>query len=366
MDEKIKITFVTPSFGGGGAQRNLIHIVNSLDKSRFEVSIICLISEGPFYDLIDKETVAVISCSHPSVYFSIFKIYKIIKEVKPDIVVSWMGFLNAYLSFFIPLFPKRIKWICRESSIPSVANKQFTFSVLFSFLYKFLNRYHNIICQSEAMAEDLVEAYNVDKDKITIIKNPIDISAVNKGVGSVKYGCENKKGIYRLLFVGGLRKVKRVGLLLEALALLPEKYHLTIIGSGEELSDIENQIRILNLEAKVTILQNCFNPYPYYADSDCLLLSSLVEGFPNVVLEAFSCGCPAIGFNVKGGANEVLEDYGGFVVGGNSYKDFAAQIITVCEQVKVDRIKIKADCQAKYDLSKIVSQFENIFIPESF
>jgi glycosyltransferase involved in cell wall biosynthesis len=366
MDEKIKITFVTPSFGGGGAQRNLIHIVNGLDKSRFQVSIICLISEGPFYDLIDKENVAVISCSHPSVYFSIFKICKIVKEVKPDIVVSWMGFLNAYLSFFIPLLPKGIKWICRESSIPSVANKQFRLSVLFSFLYKFLNRYHYIICQSEAMAEDLVEAYKVDKDKITIIKNPIDISAVKKGFGSAKYGFENKKGIYRLLYVGGLRKVKRVGILLETLALLPEKYQLTIIGDGEELSGIENQIRIMKLEAKVTILQNCFNPYPYYGVSDCLLLSSLVEGFPNVVLEAFSCGCPAIGFNIKGGANEVLEDYGGFVVGGNTCKDFAAQIITVCEQVKVDRIRIKADCQAKYDLSKIVSQYENIFTSESF
>jgi glycosyltransferase involved in cell wall biosynthesis len=366
MDEKIKIIFVTPSFGGGGAQRNLIHIVNGLDKSRFQVSIICLISEGPFYDLIKKETVAVISCSHPSVYFSIFKIFKIVKEVNPDIVVGWMGYLNAYLSFFIPLFPKRIKWICRESSIPSIANKQFTLSVLFSFLYKFLNRYHNIICQSKAMAEDLVEAYSVDKDKITIINNPIDNSVVKKSVGSVNYSYETKKDIYRLLYVGGLRKVKRIGILLETLALLPEKYQLTIIGSGEELPDIKNKIGFLNLGAKVTILQNCFNPYPYYAVSDCLLLSSLIEGFPNVVLEAFSCGCPAIGFNIKGGANEVLEDYGGFVVGENSCKDFAAQIVTVCEQIKVDRIKIKADCQTKYDLSKIVSQYENIFTPESF
>jgi glycosyltransferase involved in cell wall biosynthesis len=366
MDEKIKITFVTPSFGGGGAQRNLIHIVNGLDKSRFQVSIICLISEGPFYSLIDKESITVISCDYPSVYLSIFKICKIVKEVKPDIVVGWMGFLNAYLSFFIPLFPKKIKWVCRESSIPSVANKQFTLSALFSFLYKFLNRYHNIICQSEAMAGDLVEAYSVDKDKITIIRNPIDNSVVKKGVGGIKYGYENKKDIYRLLYVGSLRKVKRVDILLDTLALLSEKYQLTIIGNGKELTEIEDQIRVLNLETRVVIIQNCFNPYPYYAVSDCLLLSSLIEGFPNVVLEGFSCGCPAIGFNVKGGANEVLADYGGFAVGGKSCKDFAAQIMSVCEEIKVDREKIKADCQAKYDLSKIVSQYEKIFTLERF
>ena len=50
------------------------------------------------------------------------------------------------------------------------------------------------------------------------------------------------------------------------------------------------------------------NPYKYLAQSDIFVLPSLLEGFPNVILEALACGLPIISTNCESGPNEILDN----------------------------------------------------------
>ena len=360
--ERKKILFVIPSFFTGGAERALVRISNFIDRSRYEVMILCLTKAGPNLNAVSADT-RVIDIERPSIYFSIFRIYRVIKDVKPDIVFSWMGYINAYLSFFIPLFPSRIKWVCRESSIASLNNVKFRLSWLFTFFYRFYNRYDNVVCQSNAMANDLIKNFNIEEKKITIINNPINFQQVaedRKKICQNIFPLRHKRDNIELLFVGSLSQVKRPLVLAELVVMLPENYYLTILGNGPLYKELMAKIEANGLGERIRVITDCVNPFPYYEKADCLLLCSSFEGFPNVIVEAFSCGCPAIGFDIKGGANEILDGYGGFIVEGNDIRCLSATVQQVCEKEQIDRDKIAEGCRSKYAIEKIIESYYSV------
>ena len=121
-------------------------------------------------------------------------------------------------------------------------------------------------------------------------------------------------------------------------------------------------IHLHQIQSRIEIVSDCYNPVQYYQRSDCLLLASAFEGFPNVVIEAFSCGCPAIGFNSEGGTNEALENYGGFSLTDAKMEEFADKIISVCEYENLDREKIIRNCREKYDIKKVVTIYNSILL----
>ena len=354
---KKKILFIIPNFLEGGAEKNFIRIVNRLDLKLYDIHIVCFEKKGKNLEVL-KDGINIIDLKIKRIYFAIFRISKVIRKIHPDIVFSWMGYVNAYLAFFIPVFNKKIKWLCRETSIPSLLNKSHRFPWLFNFLYKFYNNYDLIISQSKCMTSDLEKNFGIDEQKIKLINNSIDFKEINDNKD--QYPVNSTTGKQNLLFVGGLRSVKRIEILFQVLALLPENYCLTIIGNGEEYQKLLTDINTANLQNRVTILTDCFNPMPYYQCSDCLLLSSQFEGFPNVVLEAFACGCPAIGFDIAGGAKEALDNYGGFYLENKTLTDFAGKIIQVCEFEKLDRNEIIQNCMEKYDIVNVIPVYNAI------
>ena len=293
-------------------------------------------------------------------YFSVFKIRNLVKNIDPDIIFPWMGYLNAYLAFCKPMFADKIVWLCRESTIPSLMNPNYRFPKLYSFFYKFYNRYSYIICQSGYMAKDLELNFNIKKERLVVINNPVDFEKVTLSLKAPVVKPVAPENSINLLYVGSLNKWKRVHLLIEALILLPENYYLTIVGNGTEYENIQAMTVKNNISGRIRFILDCNNPYPYYAASNCLLLCSEFEGFPNVALESMASGCPVIGFNIKGGANEILENYGGFIVPGDMVSDFAKSILNVCEKQAIDKDKIIAFCKEKYDLKKIMGQYQSV------
>jgi len=355
---KKKILFIIPNFLNGGSEKALIRTVNNLNSDYYSITILCLKKTGGNADFL-KPGINIIDINTPSVYFSIFKIAQAIKSIRPDIVFGWMGYINAYLSFFIPFFSKKINWLCRESGIAGEMNKQHRFPWLFNYLYKTCNRYNTIICQSNYMAKDLVNNFGIQPQKIKIINNSIDFNEIenNKIKTIIK-----ETGKFYLLYVGGLRIEKRVELIIETLATLSKNYLLTIVGSGDQLDKILSSVESYQLGHRVEIISNCYNPVPYYQRTDCLLLASLHEGFPNVVLEAFSCGCPVIGFNIRGGANEALNNYGGFILQNKTIQDFADKIRSVCENEKIEHDEIIRNCKEKYDIKDVIPVYNSLLL----
>ena len=93
---------------------------------------------------------------------------------------------------------------------------------------------------------------------------------------------------------------------IEAFASSEIKEKRYIVGDGPYKSQIETQIKELNLESKIKLLGSKKNPYPILKNSKGLILSSKYEGLSNVILEALVLEKPVIATNCPYGPKEII------------------------------------------------------------
>jgi N-acetylgalactosamine-N,N'-diacetylbacillosaminyl-diphospho-undecaprenol 4-alpha-N-acetylgalactosaminyltransferase len=108
--------------------------------------------------------------------------------------------------------------------------------------------------------------------------------------------------------VGRLIPVKNQKHILESLSLLPENFCLDVYGDGELLEELKQFSGNRNLNNRVDFKGNVQNIQTRINSSHCFVLSSLTEGFPNVILEAMSVGLPVIASNCMSGPLELLNE----------------------------------------------------------
>lgn len=191
---------------------------------------------------------------------------------------------------------------------------------------KLLDRADYIIVTSPQLfeASDILKDY---EDKIKVIPLSFD----------PKYEISEGKKMpvnrdFELLFVGKLRKYKGVQYLLEAIQNL--SIRLTIVGNGEELGILQEQVKSLGLEDQVRFVVNASDNElsQIYQDSDLFILPSIneAEAFGVVQLEAMANGLPVINTYLDSGVPFVsLNDFSGITVAPRSSEDIRSAILRI-------------------------------------
>jgi glycosyltransferase involved in cell wall biosynthesis len=141
----------------------------------------------------------------------------------------------------------------------------------------------------------------------------------------------------QLLFVGRLREFKGVQYIINALAAvergLKRSVRLTIVGDGPHKSRLMNlarKLRTTGVQSEVRFL-GWIEPAAVrdiYAASSVVVLPSLVEGHPNVLLEGMACGLPCVASDVPG-TREVMTQDCGVLVPPEDSESMAAAIVSV-------------------------------------
>ena len=114
-----------------------------------------------------------------------------------------------------------------------------------------------------------------------------------------------------IVAAGMLAPWKGFGDLIEAMALLlrsGRRARLVILGEGPLRSELEQRISQLGIAEHVCLPGRVENPLKYFAKADLFVLSSHVEGLPNVLVEAMLCGCTPVATCCPTGPREVLQD----------------------------------------------------------
>jgi glycosyltransferase involved in cell wall biosynthesis len=176
---------------------------------------------------------------------------------------------------------------------------------------KLLDRADYIIVTSPQLfeASDILKSY---KDKTKVI--PLSFDPKYK-ISTGKKMPENRN--FELLFVGKLRKYKGVEYLIQAIQNLP--INLTVVGNGEELEILKEQVNSLGLQQQVRFVVDApdIELSQIYQDSDLFILPSIneAEAFGVVQLEAMANGLPVINTNLDSGVPFVsLNDFSGLTV----------------------------------------------------
>ena len=260
--------------------------------------------------------------------------------------------------FIVPFF-KNTYFINRQINILSMQKFNFLKKILLKVAYK---NFDKIITQSRDMTEDLLKNIDISKEKIVEINNPADIDRIEK-LSNENIEIEFDKNSKNILCVGRLALQKGFDLIIQSMSFLTDKnIKLYILGDGEERENLLNLIEKFNLKERVFLLGRKSNPYVYMKNADLFILSSRYEGFPNVLIEASTCGLYSICNNCPGGVNEIiLEDINGNIVDFNN-KDLVAKIIEKNLILNKDKKKIKDSIKKRYSLGKIVKKYEDLIL----
>jgi len=359
MHKKKKLMFVLPSMRGGGSERVISILLKHLRREKYDLSLVLLQKEGKYLSDIPKD-ITLYDLKSKKVRYSIFKLVSLIKQKNPDMVFSTLGHMNLMLSILRPWLPKKIKFIARESNTVSIKNKYVQYPRLFNFLYKkFYNNFDLIICQSNFMKMDLIKNYFIDENKIEVINNPVEINKIN----TLAYGDKPDfmNGKINFLSVGRLNHQKGYDLLLKAISEIKNiDFLLTILGEGHEKKNLLYLVEKYNIQDKVKFIGFQKNPYLYMKHADLFILSSRYEGFPNVVLEANTCGTPVVAFDCPGGTKEIIQNgLNGYLCTCKNVHELADVIIKSLDY-NFDKNAIKKYTKDNYDVSIIVNQYEDV------
>jgi N-acetylgalactosamine-N,N'-diacetylbacillosaminyl-diphospho-undecaprenol 4-alpha-N-acetylgalactosaminyltransferase len=174
------------------------------------------------------------------------------------------------------------------------------FMVMFSY-----KRADLVLANSYAMRTDLIENFKI-KTPVKVIYNPIDLGFIKTHIGEVPDFIFEKNCFY-FINVGGFRKEKNHLLLIQAFFILKNlPCKLLIVGSGVMEDELKQKVSDLGLSDKIIFFGFDKNPFKYVSRSNCFVLSSDVEGFPNVLIEALACGKPVISTDCSSGPRELL------------------------------------------------------------
>lgn len=169
--------------------------------------------------------------------------------------------------------------------------------------FKKVYRKATVVGVSKAISKTMKTQYGIDN--VHYIPN-----AVDKTILEQKAAEKTIEGNY-IIAVGRLNnKVKQFDKLIKTYASskLPNVgIQLKILGDGTDKSSLQRLIKELGLADKVELIGFVNNPYSYMKNAKFLVLCSVHEGFPRVILEALTLKTPVVSFNCKSGPSEMIQ-----------------------------------------------------------
>ncbi len=362
-----RVLFLVPAFAGGvgGAERVTVTLLRHIDHSRFECHL-GLAQPGAAWLESIPETVTVHQLHVSRMRYSLPAIVRLVRSLRPQTVLSTVSYLNVMLLAARPFLPRNTRLLVREATTPSAFVAMDTAHPrLWTWLYRHLYpRADKVICLSDAMLEDMAVHFDIPRERLVRIYNPLDVGMLRQVAGSQPnpYGGDGPN----LVAAGRLRKEKGVDLLLDALPAVVQRFpnaRLAVLGEGPQEAELRAQATRLGIDRHVDFVGFQQNPWAYLGHADLFILPSRMEGMPNALLEALALGTPAIATASVGALDEIARtNQELLLVPSENAAALAEGIISVLCKKSSGRVSQEAAAQRlkEFDVQAITSQYSRL------
>lgn len=357
MNNLKRILFVIDSITCGGAEKGLISLLNNIEYSNYDVDLLYFCHENEYYlneipnqvHIIEPDLVTQLALSSGGyvlshvwnfhylsllikrILFGIMgkidrdsyfrrraKDWKILRRYIPELEKKYdaaIAYLENYPVYFTLDKVKAKKYIVWQRTDYKKTGCKAEWDL------PYFQRADTICVLSEEMKNNFLSEFPGIKEKVVIFPNIVDIKNIlEKSKENISF--DDAYSGFRIVSVGTLRHVKGYDVSMRACKRLLEKgydFRWYIIGSGEELKQMQKEIMHLGIEERFILLGNKRNPYAFVAQSDIFVQCSYREGFSTTVFEAKCLQKPIVITDAPGMKNQIEHGVNGIIVPtGNS------------------------------------------------
>lgn len=374
------ILFLIESLSGGGAEKVLVTLVNNLDRSKFDITLCCVVNTGKYVSALNSDvhyTYIIPDINslkgfkrwyYSFLYHLVYQwlplkwVYKLFVPQNKDVEVAFVeGFATKLLSHSTNRKSKKVAWVHTDLN-----DNHWT-----KLVYKDIReeqtcyqRYNQIVTVSDTAQSAFKRVFEEVRIPIQTLYNPIDSNEI-LSKGKEKKICIKTSKI-RLVSVGRFVHQKAYDRLLRIVNLLIQQNYpieLWIIGEGEERGSLENYIRDNGLEKVVTLWGFQTNPYAYLKYCDLFVCSSVSEGYSTAVTEALILGLPVITTDCSG-MGELLDNGKYGIITENSEDALYQGLKNILEHSELlDYYRHQAQDRGKdFSLLNLLSPIEKILL----
>lgn len=316
----------------GGAERVCVNYANYLADNNYKVRIILFREyEDSYINILDKRVeIVYLHCHNAS---SMIKRIKATQFVFASTVITFNHQISIALWFYrrfidktkFKLIARNVNFLSRDLHLRKNSIKKFVTILLTKLVYRNIDYY---IAQCNDMKDDMVSYLSIPESKITVIYNPVSTSI---------YKQDDIKKDIDLLFVGRIRKQKGLDYLANVLNNVSQQRHIKvcIIGTGDLEDKLQHDLDEIKKHNDIEIerISATDDVNSYYNRSRITILTSLYEGFPNVLAESLTVGTPVISFDCPSGPAEIVENgVNGYLIPCFDCDEFSAKVLSLLDE----------------------------------
>ncbi|MFH1865783.1 MAG: glycosyltransferase [Candidatus Eisenbacteria bacterium] len=365
-----KLVLWAGSFEPAGTQRFLVELLRRMDRGRFAPIVFSTLAEGELLPEVEAMGVPVHEFGTGRRALSAQTVRDLsgaaafLRREKVDILSCMLGLTTLVGPF-----------VGRAAGVPVVVNNQRNMSYWLrggarESIYGFVSRrvVDAIVVNSAAAANELSGRFRVPESKIRNVGVGTDLERIARAEPAEELKRELGLGDSRVVgVVAKLSPVKGHRHFLEAAASVSRAYgdvRFLVVGDGPERARLERTAGELGISGKVRFLGVRDDVPAVLKLMDVLVLSSLSEGSPNVVLEGMASGVPIVGTRV-GGVPELVEDgVSGLLVDPGdvpAMSNAVLALLTDPDRARAMGEKGRTRATEDYDINRVVVRIEDVF-----
>lgn len=319
---------ITHDLAIGGLQQVVVNICRTIDRKKFDMSVLCLRNLGEFVPEVQKLGIRVIHLPQKkgTDYLSFFKVAKVLRQEKIEVVHTHNT--QPFVDGTVAALMSGVNTIIHTDHgriFPDKKRYMFAEWAASHFVYK-------VVGVSESTARNLIKYENIPPSKIMTIMNGIDESRYNISIDreqkKKELGIANNGPIIGV--ASRLSEEKGVNYLLEGMPAIIRTFPditLVIAGKGHLEDNLKQTASELGLNRNVLFAGPRLDVPELLKLFDLYVLPSISEGLPMVLLEAMAASCSIVATDVGGVSTAITHGINGSLVRPRNPEALSLEIV---------------------------------------
>ncbi len=357
---------VTHDLGIGGLPRVVVTLARTIDRDRFEPSVLCMNAAGPLAEELEADGIPVLtvpSPRHPD-YLAALRVFRILKRNRIDVLHTHntQPFLEAGFAGVLA----GVKTLVHTDH-----GREWPDLRRYMWGERFMSRFaYRVVGVSEETAAQLVEFEKIDPSRVVTIRNGIDPRPFDRAPDRLcaRRGLAIPERAHVICTIARFEPEKGVDLLIDALPAIARAVpDLTclIVGYGALENQLRTRVVDLGIESRVRFLGPRQDVAEILSAADCYVLPSRREGLPMTILEAMAASLPVVATRVGGIPRAVTDGRTGALVDPESPEALASALVGLLEAPSRRRtygIEARKRFDEDFSAGSMTRQYEQLYL----